>query len=292
MMLGNNTEVLISVALVTRNRPESLERCLASLRSQSIQPFEVVISDDSDPEYQEKTKDVAERWQCRYIEGLRKGLYANRNYIASVCLGTHIRTMDDDHEFPEQHIEQCLTAIKSDPYSVWIIGEYLTEKIAGNPPHPCPGQLHPRGFSCLPEDTQNCWAISDGASIYPRKIFDSGLKFVEYWKFGCSYLEWGSRLYYLGYRIRHLESTYVIHHLDLKNRSFMDNQMHKTSMLFAMRCHAFLYQETIKNKSLFYFEVSKRLILSPFLLVRALRESGSYFHQFKKYEFKNLASNR
>jgi len=291
-MLANKDEIRISVALVTRNRPESLERCLASLRSQSIQPFEVVISDDSDPEYQEKTKDVAERWQCRYIEGLRRGLYTNRNHIASVCLGTHIRTMDDDHEFPEQHIEKCLIAIKSDPSSVWIIGEYLPKETVTKPPHPCPGQLHPRGFSYLPEDTQNCWAISDGASIYPRKIFDSGLKFVEYWKFGCSFLEWGSRLYYLGYRIRHLETTYVIHHLDLANRSFMDNQMQQTSMLFAMMCHVFLYKTTIKNKCLFYFEVFKQLILSPFLLVRAIRESRPYFHQFKKYEFKNLVSNR
>ena len=43
-----NPNVLLSVALVTRNRPIPLERGLASLRAQGEQPFEVIISDDSD----------------------------------------------------------------------------------------------------------------------------------------------------------------------------------------------------------------------------------------------------
>ena len=42
---------LLSVALVTRNRPGSLQRALASLRSQNIQPFEAIVSDDPDEEF-------------------------------------------------------------------------------------------------------------------------------------------------------------------------------------------------------------------------------------------------
>lgn len=280
-MLANKDEIRISVALVTRNRPESLERCLKSLRSQNVQPFEVVISDDSDAEHQEATKNVAERWECLYIQGPCRGLYANRNHVALACKGTHIRTMDDDHEFPEKHLENCLIAIKHDPQSVWIIGEYLPMQSVGMPPHPCPGQLHPRGFSSLPKDTQNCWAISDGASIYPKKIFESGLRFVESWKFGYSYLEFGSRLYYLGYRIRHLESTYVIHHFDSKKRSFNDKNMEESSRFFAMMCYSFLYQSHLKNKSMFYLEIFKRLVTNPYLTITALKDSLSIYYQHK-----------
>ena len=43
-------EARLSVALVTRNRAASLERTLQSLRSQSVEPWEVVVSDDSDEE--------------------------------------------------------------------------------------------------------------------------------------------------------------------------------------------------------------------------------------------------
>ena len=40
--------IRLSVALLTRNRPESLRRCLASLRAQDCQPSEIIVSDDSD----------------------------------------------------------------------------------------------------------------------------------------------------------------------------------------------------------------------------------------------------
>ncbi len=284
-MLDNKDKIRMSIALVTRNRPESLERCLKSLRSQSIQPFEVVISDDSDPDLAGQTESVASRWDCLYIKGPRRGLYANRNYSALACKGTHIRTMDDDHEFPNQHIENCLLAIQSDPQSVWIIGEYLHGKTIGKSPHFCPGQLHPRGFSYLPENTQNCWAIADGASIYPQEIFERGLRFVEAWKFGSAYLEWGSRLYYLGYRIRHLESTYIIHHYDPQNRSFSNKIWEQSSMFFAMRCHSFIYQSNFKNKLLFYFEICKQLIISPSVSWQALQEYIPIYNQFYREFF-------
>src|SRR4051794_13593699 len=93
----------ISVALVTRNRPESLERTLTSLRAQDRQPFEVLVSDDSDDAKATLTRKVAARYGCRYERGPRRGLYANRNAAHALCRGSHIRTMDDDHEFPEHH---------------------------------------------------------------------------------------------------------------------------------------------------------------------------------------------
>src|SRR5256884_5562045 len=105
----------ISVALVTRNRPESLERTLRSLRAQDVQPFEVVLSDDSDVEQARRCRELAARYKCRYVSGPQRGLYANRNFSALVCRGTHVRTMDDDHEFPDGHIRACIRAVESRP---------------------------------------------------------------------------------------------------------------------------------------------------------------------------------
>src|SRR4051812_34264064 len=99
------SDILLSIALVTRNRPKSLERTLQSLRIQKIWPHEVVISDDSDIEAAIKqNKRLALLYACKYIKGPGRGLYANRNFAAKHCSGTHIRTMDDDHEFPENHL--------------------------------------------------------------------------------------------------------------------------------------------------------------------------------------------
>ena len=266
----NQAEITISVALVTRNRPESLNRCLMSLRSQSIQPFEIVVSDDSDPEFAAETEVIAKRWDCQYISGPRRGLYANRNHAALACKGTHIRTMDDDHEFPEKHFEECILAVKSDSGAIWIIGEYLPSEKVGQQPHPCPGELHPRGFSVTPRNTQNCWAISDGASIYPKVIFDSGIRYAEDFKFGYSYLEFGSRLYWLGYRIRHLESTYIIHYFDKEKRSFMSKKINLSSRFFAILCHSFIYQNNLNNQLLSILEISKEIVKNRILAFQAL----------------------
>jgi glycosyltransferase involved in cell wall biosynthesis len=245
----DTASVAISVALVTRNRPDKLERTLLSLRTQGEQPFEVLVSDDSDDALADDSRAVAEAYGCDYARGPGTGLYANRNAVARRCRGTHIRTMDDDHLFPDGHWARCRAAVREDPESVWIIGEIIPA-IGQLTADDCPGELHPRGFSVPPRDTADTWAIADGASIYPARIFDGTAQFSEAFRFGLSYLEFGSRLRWLGYRIRHLEGTYIIHETDGVTRSIMDPEEHLGSRFFAMLSHSFTYQPSLMNKGL------------------------------------------
>jgi glycosyltransferase involved in cell wall biosynthesis len=277
----------ISVALVTRNRPDSLLRTLRSLIQQDMQPMEVIVSDDSDEGTADEVKKIVQGHGFRYLRGPRRGLYANRNHVALACSGTHIRTMDDDHEFPAHHFQSCVDALQKDPDSVWIIGEFLPDETPGAPL--CPGQLHPRGFSTAPPDSNDSWAISDGASLYPIGIFQQGIRYAEYFKFGAAYLEFGSRLHYLGYRIRFLPSTYVIHHYEANSRSFMDSESDRSSRFFATICHSYIYQPTLRNKALCSLEIIRQVVtrsayaslrpaISAYrdhsLVVSALREKG------------------
>jgi glycosyltransferase involved in cell wall biosynthesis len=254
------SEYQISVALVTRNRPDSLARTLASLRAQDIQPSEIVVSDDSDESFATDTRAAVESFDATYIKGPKRGLYANRNHAALACHGTHIRTMDDDHEFPPGHVAECVKAVTEDPNSIWIIGEFKPGEEIRLPVR-SPGQLNARGFSVAPKDPQNCWVISDGASIYPRNIFANGHRYAEDFKFGAAYLEFGSRLHWLGYRIRHLDSTWVIHHMDAMNRSFMDAEVDLASSGFAAFCHALIYQPSLLNRIWCFAEVIKRFAM-------------------------------
>ena len=272
-------EVRLSVALVTRNRPASLERTLRSLRAQNVQPWEVVISDDSDSGSAGEVERMAAAYGCKYIRGPARGLYANRNHVALACAGTHIRTMDDDHEFPSGHFQECLQAIESDPDSIWIIGEYYPDTQDRSQPPECPGQLHPRGFSFAPADPDRCWAIADGASIYPRAIFDRGLRYEETFKFGAAYLELGSRLYSLGYRIRQLKSTYVLHHYDPSARSFSDIEDEMSAKFFAMLCHSFVYQPSLTNKLLSGLEIGKEIASRGVVAMRAARAAHARYRE-------------
>lgn len=204
--------IQISVALVTRNRAQSLDVTLKSLRSQSVQPFEVVVSDDSDPDRAHETREIAARWNCRYVEGPRRGLYANRNHAALACEGSHVRTMDDDHLFPPGHFEQCLEAIQSDPDSIWTTGErgFIGGKLYGSAL--TASQLGASGVSESIQDKNDNWAIADGSTIYPRKVFDQGHRMVEYFSYGSSYLEFGAYLYYKGFKSRCIPNCIVEHY--------------------------------------------------------------------------------
>jgi glycosyltransferase involved in cell wall biosynthesis len=267
----------ISVAVVTRNRPQSLERSLRSLRAQGHQPFEVLVSDDSDYELAAASRGVAESYECLYVRGPRRGLYANRNAAALKCSGSHIRSMDDDHEFPADHWVRCEQAVAADPTSVWIIPEFVPSMGWLSP-----GELHPRGYLVAPRDPDHTWAIADGASIYPADIFRGGLRFSEAFRFGCSFKEFGSRLHRLGYRIRLLRTTHVVHHADPADRSFDDPEEELGARCFAALCHSFAYQPSILNKLLTTAEIARHVATTRGTGVRAFRRGYSAYRDQRK----------
>ena len=231
-----NDEVRPSIALVTRNRPDSLRRCLESLRAQELQPFEVIVSDDSDEEFASGTRKVAEKFDCRWIAGPRRGLYVNRNFAALQCKGTHVRTMDDDHTFPAGHFAQCFAAVRSDPGVIWTTGEvsFVDGKYYGIAE--TAAQLHPSGLGGPVEDRNNNWAISDGSTIYPRSVFDRGLRMVEEFGFGSSYLEFGAYLYRNGFRSRCLPGVVVEHHAGMETIKREKSPEAVASWMFASLC--------------------------------------------------------
>ena len=47
------------------------------------------------------------------------------------CLGTHVRSVDDDHEFPPGHTAACYAAVRADPEAIWTIGEIVPALIGG-----------------------------------------------------------------------------------------------------------------------------------------------------------------
>jgi glycosyltransferase involved in cell wall biosynthesis len=206
------SSVQLSVALVTCDRPDALERGLASLRSQNVQPMEVIVSDDSHSDRSELVRDLTAEYGGIYCAGPRQGLYANRNFAALHCRGSHIRTMDDDHILPLDHFSRCIDAVKSDPSSIWTVGEmgFLDGVVVGVAE--TAKQLGPAGVGEKIEDRNNNWGIADGSTIYPREVFDRGFRMVEEFGFGSSYLEFGAYLYKNGWRCRCIPDAQVKHY--------------------------------------------------------------------------------
>lgn len=210
--------ILLSVAVITRNRPESLERALASLRAQNLQPFEIIVSDDSGPEQAAATRAAAQKYRCTYTTGPRRGLYANRNFAFQRCRGTHIRTMDDDHVLPPGHFRHCREAVNSDPKAIWTTGEvgYSGSHAIGTAE--VANQLDPSGVGERIANRDDNWGIADGSTIYPRVVFDRGFRLVEDFGFGSSYLEFGAYLYRHGWRCRCVPGALIEHHATTMGR--------------------------------------------------------------------------
>ncbi len=264
-MNGDTNGVRMSVALVTRNRPDSLERTLRSLRKQDTQPWEVVVSDDSDPQYAPTIRDLSRKYDCRYTQGPQRGLYANRNHAALACNGTHMRTMDDDHEFPPGHFAACRNALERDPTSVWTIAEKRPQT---NTLHR-PGQLNLRGYPVTPSDDQDSRAIADGSTIYPRRLFEDGIFFVEDFRMGPVYLEYGSRIHRLGARIRELRETHVFHHLE--DREITDTERHLAARFFTMMTHALVHNQSWRAVAMMAFKMAQQVVEKRSRALRAIR---------------------
>lgn len=213
-----DAKVTLSVALVTRNRVESLTRCLSSWAAQTVAPLEIVISDDSDQELAPQIQELAARFNCVYTAGPRRGLYANRNHAALQCRGTHILTGDDDHSHPVDYVENVLKTVAQDPNRVWIFAERYPD--CPDMPLTCPPELHRSGSGISPVDPDNSAAIADGSSVYPRQIFDMGLRYDESYGFGGMWYLWGKLLVKRGWRISFSDKTFVWHHLLTDGREY------------------------------------------------------------------------
>ncbi|MBO9699693.1 MAG: glycosyltransferase family 2 protein [Sporocytophaga sp.] len=271
----------LSIALVTRNRSQNLKSAIESLKGQSIQPYEILVSDDSDIDSVIKQNiEICKSYNCIYFTGPRKGLYANRNFVAEKCNGSHIRTMDDDHEFPENHLKECFDAIARDPDAIWTIGEYCPPNEERSLPAPIPGQLHPKGYSCVPADMNGYFGISCGATIYPRSVIESKVLNLETYKFGILYLEYGIRLKKNGFNIKHIQSTFVIHKSYATTASELQNKTIEECRIFCMLMLTFKHQVSIFN----VYSTTSQLI---FELIKGKISFRILLNAFEKYRLES-----
>jgi hypothetical protein len=145
----------------------------------------------------------------------------------------------------------------SDPRAVWTTGEanFIDGKSTGQLATAL--QLHPSGVGILVSNPDDNWAISDGSTIYPREIFDSGLRMSELFSYGSSYLEFGAFLYWRGFRSRCIRDAIVEHHVD---RNEASRNPGWKSILFASICYNLHFHPSARRA---FFHITACLFHSP-----------------------------
>ena len=88
--------VKVSVAIITYNRPEALEKCLRSLKTQSRKPHEIIVIDSSDNTESKKTvgKNKLSTKYRKFSTRLRQ--CKARNEALKICSSDIIAYIDDD----------------------------------------------------------------------------------------------------------------------------------------------------------------------------------------------------
>lgn len=90
------SEPLVSVVVLTFNRPQALALCLSSLAGQTLKAFEVVLVDVSDGFSHHGLAPQADRLVLRHLRQANRGVAANRNTGAAHAKAPLVAFLDDD----------------------------------------------------------------------------------------------------------------------------------------------------------------------------------------------------
>ena len=267
--------ITLSIGIPSKNRPISLFRCLSSIKKEDNLIYEIIVSNDSESKYQNIYQKICEKFKVKIVSGPKKGLYANHNKLYSICSGSHLRIVDDDHTFPKDHFKKCIESIRKYPEEVLSYGEAYPENL--NKIF-LPGELNSRGFSSIPRDYSSCAALSSGASVFP-KIKISNIREIEIYPFGMTWLEFGKRLQKNKINIRVLDNTHVIHHYDESNRSINSKDLILETTFFVMIINNLIYEKKLINYVLMIYEMVKKLIN-----LNIIKNIKLFLEAYKKYK--------
>jgi glycosyltransferase involved in cell wall biosynthesis len=99
--------VTVSVIIPTLNEAGYLPRLFDSLRKQTFKDFEVIIADSGSTD---KTKDLAKKFNARYVTGPRMGPGEGRNRGARHAKGKLLLFCDADCVIPKNLVEEVVRA--------------------------------------------------------------------------------------------------------------------------------------------------------------------------------------
>lgn len=119
----NARNPLVSVAMSTMNRGETISDAIHSVLGQTMGDLELIVIDDGSTD---DTRDIVASFddpRIRYIYQENRGLAAARNKATSVARGKYIAVHDDDDIMLPWRIESCLDAVvdgAQGSYGGWV----------------------------------------------------------------------------------------------------------------------------------------------------------------------------
>ncbi|MFY9263991.1 MAG: glycosyltransferase [Solirubrobacterales bacterium] len=190
----------VSVCVCTRNRPDELAKCIASITASELPAHEIIVSDDSDDGFAGATR-AAAAGSALYTRGPRRGLCANRNNAIAQVTGDHLLFLDDDARLARDflsRVRECLDSeTTGDPGKTIVTGR---ERRPGRALTAAREQSF-LGFQELGYDGDDRYStVVINAAVFPRGLFTQ-IGFDERLRYGYDEVDLTTRALALGYRI-------------------------------------------------------------------------------------------
>jgi glycosyltransferase involved in cell wall biosynthesis len=100
--MSNNP--IVSVIITTKNSERTLDKCLASIKSQSYKNIEIIVIDNNSTD---KTKEIAKKYtKLVFNKGPERS--AQRNFGAEKSKGKYLLIHDSDIYFNKDSIKECI----------------------------------------------------------------------------------------------------------------------------------------------------------------------------------------
>ena len=250
----------LSVCTPTRNRPETLLRCINSLKHLKHILFEIIVLDDaSEVPVADYLFDRVDPELVSRITLLRNetnaGATAARNRITQLAKAPFVLGIDDDAELPNSEtIEAALKVLEADPN----VGAIAFSQVRSNG-ELFPGQPAQHKYNCYVP-----WYIGYGR-IIRRDLFIELGGYRE--NFGIFYEEpeLCARMLDKGYYVVYLPDSGIIHH----HSSIGRDGLKCLSNSYRNKCYAAIYNQplpmmvvTIPLYILLYFWAHRKLYSS------------------------------
>ena len=214
---------IVCAVIITRNAPEDLDLTLRSLTRQSWLDH-IVVSDDSDRDFHDKTADVAGTYGASHVSGPKRGPTPNRinglRYALSDLPATHVVFADDDMTISEKACESLGKLICLYPNDILCP---LVED-GSNGPLYHPGEVNWRGFRSRYAPENGGYGLSDNFMIWPSQVA-LDVDWDDTFIYGYSEAWVGYQAKRNGTNIRILKDVVILHRHPGRNSGGLDKKM-------------------------------------------------------------------
>ena len=105
---------LVSVIMPTHNRPQQLQRAVASILGQTYQDFEIIVINDAGCDVESELVGLNVAGRISYVRhAVNRGLAAARNTGLKLARGKYIAYLDDDDRYLPDHLETLVRFLET-----------------------------------------------------------------------------------------------------------------------------------------------------------------------------------